>query len=375
MTRPAVSALQDFLAVWDPTTSVDIADLYTFTLATGEVFRFSGYQTALSGVEVPNGQLVTTTATPGGDEDLNFALVPSWVIPGLLVVDLTNPSAIAPGTTVGSSTDTEIILSAGTVTPGVSDGDTLSFQADYTLGPPIQRGKTKIEIGTKVGELEVDVYAGENDMLGTLTWQRACFLGLLDGAYLQLDRAFLSPPGTIVGTITWFYGRVGEIDIGRTKVSIRVKSLLELLTIQMPRRFYQAQCPYVFGGAECLFDRSSMQLVGVAITGSSEGSIVTDLTVADFPPTPLSTPSPSTLYDQGSIIGLTGANAGYTRTIGVIVSGTVYYLLPWFFPVMPGDTFLLLPGCDHTISTCENTFNNLEHYGGMPYIPPPENAV
>ncbi|MBV8777226.1 MAG: phage BR0599 family protein, partial [Alphaproteobacteria bacterium] len=35
----------------------------------------------------------------------------------------------------------------------------------------------------------------------------------------------------------------------------------------------------------------------------------------------------------------------------------------------------LLPGCDHTVATCQSTFNNLSHFGGFPYIPPPELAV
>jgi hypothetical protein len=58
-----------------------------------------------------------------------------------------------------------------------------------------------------------------------------------------------------------------------------------------------------------------------------------------------------------------------------MVAGVIYQLWPWFYPVMPGDDFTLLPGCDHSLPTCENVFDNVIHYGGEPYIPPPENAV
>jgi hypothetical protein len=44
-------------------------------------------------------------------------------------------------------------------------------------------------------------------------------------------------------------------------------------------------------------------------------------------------------------------------------------------PVAIGDTFQLLPGCDHTLATCQNIFNNLDHHGGFEFIPTPENAV
>lgn len=34
-----------------------------------------------------------------------------------------------------------------------------------------------------------------------------------------------------------------------------------------------------------------------------------------------------------------------------------------------GQRVTLLPGCDHSISTCKNKFNNYINYGGWPYIP------
>src|ERR1700738_4852068 len=41
----------------------------------------------------------------------------------------------------------------------------------------------------------------------------------------------------------------------------------------------------------------------------------------------------------------------------------------------PAGQFQLLPGCDRTLSTCTNLFNNVILYGGFPYIPTPETAV
>src|SRR5262245_51278646 len=79
-------------------------------------------------------------------------------------------------------------------------------------------------------------------------------------------------------------------------------------------------------------------------------------------------PTPATLFDQGTITGVTGANTGQTRTVSSVTAGTAYLLKPWLFPVTVGDTFRLLPGCDHTTNTCNTVFNNLVHYGGFPYI-------
>ena len=63
------------------------------------------------------------------------------------------------------------------------------------------------------------------------------------------------------------------------------------------------------------------------------------------------------------------------RTVRVLSGGTAYLFVPWVYPVMLGDGFQLLPGCDHTVATCQNVLQNLARYGGFPYVPPPESAI
>src|SRR6266700_2253978 len=198
MTRLCTPALTTFLDGWDSTTGAQIADLYIFTLITGEVLYYSGFQTPL----------------------------------------------LAP--------------LANTSSP------LLNFQ----LGPKFARTKVKVQIGPQIDELEVAVYAGEDDLVamdsgGTLTWQKAFWSGIFDGAYCELLRAFINvtpgmpPTMEVVGTITWFYGRIGDVEIGRTRCLVRVKSLLDLLTVQMPRRLFQSACNHVFGAPMCGFDRET----------------------------------------------------------------------------------------------------------------------
>jgi hypothetical protein len=314
--RPATTALQTLLASWGPDTNVQMADLYTFTLQGGEILRYSSFQTPLN--------------------------------------------APAP------NSDAPLFL--------------------FSLGPPIERTKIIEKIGVEVGHIDITLYAGANDDLGlggTLTWQAAMWAGLFDGAWCSVWRAYITPPATVVGTISRFYGRVGDIEIGRTKTRIQVNSLLDLLTVQMPRRLFQAGCMHVFGQsgtAMCGYDRfngknalGAATGIGAVTTTAAAGSSQ-DIIYTSF------VPSPSTAYDNGSIVALTGQNAGYTRTIGQLDSSmspsAVYYLKPWVFPVVAGtDTFQLLPGCDHTLATCRGTFQNQLRFGGFPDVPPPESAV
>jgi uncharacterized phage protein (TIGR02218 family) len=234
----------------------------------------------------------------------------------------------------------------------------------FALGPKFERSKTKVVIGTQVDELEVRVYPEPTDLIGALPFLEAAWQGQLDGALLQLDRAFMPAYGdTTPGTVVLFTGRISDIDCSRTGIDMKCRSHLELLNIQMPRRLWQASCTHVFGGPMCQFDRASLALSFSADTGSTR-TVITNA------------PSSVTPFNLGTITGVTGANAGYSRTVAAYVSGgTVTVKLAFLFSVAPGDQFQLLPGCDRTTATCTNIFNNAANFGGFPYIPTPETAV
>jgi hypothetical protein len=314
--RPCSAALAAFLPASD---SAVIADLYTFALVGGEVLRWSGFTTALT--------------------------VPASGFP------------------------------AGSINAGA--------ERSFTLGPRFGRSKVTTRIGIEPTELNIEIYAGADDLVGSLPFGEAVRLGLFDGATVELDRLFAPPQpsgsgalDTSLGVLLWFYGRVAECEVGRSTIAVRVKSLLNLLAVQqMPRRLYQASCGHVFGDAMCGYDRSAGEnaagaptgVGGVTIgaqSGSTQAQIVTTFS-----------PSPATAYDQGTMTCLTGANTGASRTISSLAGGVVYQLQPWLSPVAVGDTFQLLPGCDHTTTSCDSTFQNLARFGGFPYIPPPEAAA
>ena len=248
-----------------------------------------------------------------------------------------------------------------------SAAPTALFANGYTfaLGPKFERSKTKIVIGTQVDELEVKMYAEPTDLIGRLPFLQAAWQGELDGALLQLERAFMATYGdTSPGTVVLFAGRISDIDCTRTGIDVKCRSHLELLNIQMPRRLWQSSCTHTLGDAMCQFDRSNLQATFSAGPGSSEAQIATSVS-----------PTPPNLYIQGTVIGVTGANAGSSRTVANMSGGWVYVRLAFLSPILPGDQFQLLPGCDRTLSTCTNLFNNVIHYGGFPYIPTPETAV
>jgi uncharacterized phage protein (TIGR02218 family) len=235
----------------------------------------------------------------------------------------------------------------------------------FALGPKFERSTTKVVIGTQVDELEVMLYPETTDLIGGASFLEAAWQGQLDGALLQLERAFMPTYGdTSPGTVVLFAGRISDIDCTRTGIDIKCRSHLELLNIQMPRRLWQSSCTHLFGDAMCQFDRSALQATFAAGAGSTQVQIATSIS-----------PSPADLYAQGTITGVTGTNAGSSRTVASMGGGWVYVKLAFLSPVQIGDEFQLLPGCDRTLATCKNVFNNAIHFGGFPYIPTPETAV
>jgi uncharacterized phage protein (TIGR02218 family) len=235
----------------------------------------------------------------------------------------------------------------------------------FALGPKFERSQTKIVIGTQVDELEIKIYPEPTDLVGAVPFLTAVWQGQFDGALLQLERVFMPAYGDASpGTVVLFAGRVSDIDCGRANIRMKCRSHLELLNIQMPRRMWQSSCTHVFGDAMCQFDRANLQSNFSAGAGSTLTQIATNVN-----------PNPGNLYVQGTITGLTGANGGLTRTISDMTSGWVYVKQAFLSAVEVGDQFRLLPGCDRTIGTCANVFNNAVHFGGTPYIPTPETAV
>lgn len=243
----------------------------------------------------------------------------------------------------------------------------------FPIGPKFERSKINVVVGTQVDEFVVQVYPDTTDLVGVTKMLQALWQGVFDGALLQVERAFMPTYGdTSPGTVVLFAGRVSEIDCSRTGATISCKSHLELLNIQMPRRLWQTSCTHAFGDAQCQFDRSSLALTFAATAGS---------TTLQINGAPMST----TPFKLGTIIGVSGANAGASRTISNFTSGGyVTFKLAFLSPVAIGDQFQILPGCDRTLTTCTNVFNNSGlfndnmppgHFGGFPYIPNPETSV
>ncbi|MDE1998015.1 MAG: phage BR0599 family protein [Burkholderiales bacterium] len=122
------------------------------------------------------------------------------------------------------------------------------------------------------------------------------------------------------------------------------------------RRLYQRGCPHVLYGAAC-----GVSTAGRSLTANC--SLVSGINIT----VPGASAQANGWWAGGSATwSVNGANVG--RMIGAH-AGDVLTLVGAPFGLTVGTAVTLLPGCDHTLTTCDAKFANSANYGGFPFIP------
>ena len=285
--------------------------------------------------------------------------------------DLYTFSLVGGGVLRYTSYDTDIVYNGNTYVSGAQGGPFLDRRDN--------KAKCHWKLGLEVDTLVFDLVPGTATVNGTPLLP-AIRQGLLDGAELELDRAFFPlptssvfPPVSVqpaIGVLVLFVGRVAEIDAGRSVATINVNSHLELLNQNLPRNLYQPGCVNTLGDPSC----------GVNLAGYGAFSTVS----ASFSPVLFQgTGIPQQadgFYALGKVTFTSGALNGLSRSIKQVsqTAGITDLLLTTPLPAAPmiGDGFIAFPGCDKSLGPngCPK-FNNVTNFRGFPFVPVPETAV
>lgn len=119
------------------------------------------------------------------------------------------------------------------------------------------------------------------------------------------------------------------------------------------RRRYQRTCPYDLYGPQCKVDEGAFSTIGTVISESADGITVVVTEAAS---------EADGFYTGGIIQNATlrkryiVKHVGDTLTLSKKLGGL-------------GGTVTLMAGCNKTTADCQDTFNNLDNYGGFPYMP------
>jgi len=226
--------------------------------------------------------------------------------------------------------------------------------------------KLKQTCGVDIDEQSIDISFKPSSTIAGLPWPIAVREGRFDGATMERQRAVLAAPGgAVIGgaAIIVFHGLVATVDnIGRLSCKMTVKSMLNKLAVDMPRDIWQPCCLNTLYDGLCTLSKSA----------NSASSAVGASPTLGFIPWPGSS---ADIFDQGTITFESGANVGVSRTVQLSTSSGLTLSRPLDYLPVEGDSFVVYKGCDKTLATCQNRFNNLANFRGFPFVPPPELAM
>lgn len=216
--------------------------------------------------------------------------------------------------------------------------------------------------GGSVDNLEVESLLGLPDEAGAITLQDMRD-GLYDGARIDLYRVNyndLSMGAEIMPT--GFFGEFTASDIGYTA---ELRGLKQREQTQVGRIF-QPSCDADLGDARCGVDLEALRVYGSITSGVTFGTFIdTSLT------------QPDNYFGNGLLEFLTGDNAGQKIEVMAYDSTTkevVLYDAPKR-PMKVGDTYTMTPGCDKSIDTCREKYENQVRFRGFPFIPGADQLV
>lgn len=243
-----------------------------------------------------------------------------------------------------------------------SDQPIVSLGITYeAVGPLITRSRISIKNTIDVPEMTISLLSNGVDFNGGENIKLQIHNGLFDGAYVQINRAYMPTYGdTTLGTPLMFGGRVSVVQIGAKGAKISVKGDNVLMQQYIPRNVYSIACIHTVYDVGCTLhatDFTADFVVGAAIPTFLHWTVA---------------PADPAKYTLGYVTMTSGNAIGEQRAIVSASNDGVQLIYPLYQVPATGDTFTATFGCDRSISTCTNTFNNLQHRRGFDFIPPAE---
>lgn len=232
----------------------------------------------------------------------------------------------------------------------------------WSVGPIVERGDVAISVGLNVDTCDVTLYCDESITVGGVPLLRAAHRGVLDGAWLKIEKGFTdAPQNPIAGLVHIFEGRIGGVSINSASVAFEVRSFTEVLDTMVPLDVYQATCLNDLYGPKCGVPKASNGLTLSVQAGSTSKIIKCGVPGGGA-------------YELGELVFNSGENTGVRRAVKVHNSGELQLSFPLLKAPAVGDTFTVYKGCDKRKATCEGRFANTA-FRGYPHVPAPETAV
>ncbi|ESR22802.1 DUF2163 domain-containing protein [Lutibaculum baratangense] len=180
--------------------------------------------------------------------------------------------------------------------------------------------------------------------------------GLYDGADVEIWRVNWAAPEQ---RVLMRKGSIGEIRRSALAFTAEMRGLAHRLE-QAQGRTFQRMCDADLGDGRC---KAAVSAAAGTVLSSSDDRLLRCEGLAAFD---------GGRFRHGRLVWTSGANAGLQAEVRAHRAGTVAVLELWertAHGVEPGDAFDVFPGCDKTMATCRDRFDNLMNFRGFPHMP------
>ena len=233
-----------------------------------------------------------------------------------------------------------------------TDGDVSFTYNGNTYSPvPITRGKTLYDTSLSVSKLEMQISIEEDPIPSYLSHNP------VEVIWIQVDKLFRDQSPAEGSCI--FLGQIRLVNIQGLLAKISCVGFEFFLKQQIPKWVYGPTCNHSLFDDNCGIDNSSSGGYKISATLSAVSSEGFELTSADFGESGL---------DEGFFTNGEVVFNEYHRMI-VEHTGTkvkIRYAIP---DLEASDTIDAYAGCDGSIETCRDKFDNVDNFGGHFYIP------
>lgn len=179
--------------------------------------------------------------------------------------------------------------------------------------------------------------------------------GLWDGAEVEIF--MVNWADLTQGHIILKRGRIGEVELKSPTFRAELRGLTQQLSQQIVE-LYTPDCRAELGDSRC-----GVNLAGLTVTGTVTA------TAGRYGFTDSARAEAADYWNGGVVTWLTGGNAGRSMEVKTFSAGAVGLFLPMPSAIAVGDTYSLKPGCDKSVATCKNRYNNVPNFRGEPHVP------
>jgi len=150
-----------------------------------------------------------------------------------------------------------------------------------------------------------------------------------------------------------------SVDYSKETVTMTFISRFMIQDSQVPNRTFSKICPYMFGSLEC----------GVPNQQDVNFSGTIYLRDNGFTIQPIGL---SSGYSVGRKITTNYGEVAYITSVAIVSPSEPYIHLSAKFTIAPTSIVIssdINIGCDKSMEMCQNTYNNIERFGGFPFTP------